>query len=298
MNINRRDFIQTASILLAGSFTASAFKFDHNQDLAFSTIACPDWPFEKIVSFAREQNLKGIEVRGILRQLDLPLCPEFSGNQAIKKTMKLMHKNGLQFVNLGSSADMHETNPEKANKGMDHARRFIDLAEKLHCPYIRIYPNRLPKEETKETTIERIAERFHRLAEYGKDKGVMVLMETHGDLVYTDDLLKVIKEVNHPNAAYIWDVTNMWTITKEPVEEVAEKLFPWVKHVHVKDAKIEDGKVKLVLLGEGDVPMKKAMDLLKEKGYIGFYSFEWEKLWHPELMDPAIAIADFARKMK
>ena len=27
----------------------------------------------------------------------------------------------------------------------------------------------------------------------------------------------------------------------------------------------------------------------------GFYCFEWEKVWHPELTDPEIAIADYAR---
>jgi sugar phosphate isomerase/epimerase len=134
MEINRRDFIRTSALLLAGSFTASAFKYDHALNIAFSTLGCPDWPFEKIVSFANEQNIKGIEVRGILRQMDLPLCPEFADKHAIKKTMKLIRSKGLQFVNLGSSAEMHVTDADKSNKGLDEARRFIDLAEKINCP--------------------------------------------------------------------------------------------------------------------------------------------------------------------
>jgi sugar phosphate isomerase/epimerase len=298
MNYSRRHFLQTSSLLLAGSFISSAFKYDHALNIAFSTLGCPDWPFEKIVTFAHEQNIRGIEVRGIMGQMDLPLCPEFIDKHAIKKTMKQMRSKGLQFVNLGSSAEMHVTDADKSNKGMDEARRFIDLAEKINCPYIRIFPNKLLKEVAKEITLQRITERFHQLADYAKTKNVTVLMETHGDLVYADDVVKVIKDVNHSNAALIWDITNMWTITKEPVEEVADKLYPWIKHVHVKDAKTVDGKLQYVLLGEGEVPITKAMSYLTQRGYRGFYSFEWEKLWHPELMDPGIAIADFASKME
>ena len=36
-----------------------------------------------------------------------------------------------------------------------------------------------------------------------------------------------------------------------------------------------------------------AIEALEQSGYKGFYSFEWEKLWHPELDDPQIALAQF-----
>jgi predicted xylose isomerase-like sugar epimerase len=34
---------------------------------------------------------------------------------------------------------------------------------------------------------------------------------------------------------------------------------------------------------------------LRSIGYKGFYCFEWEKLWHPDIEDPETAIADYAR---
>jgi hypothetical protein len=33
-------------------------------------------------------------------------------------------------------------------------------------------------------------------------------------------------------------------------------------------------------------------------GYKGCYTFEWEKLWHPDLEEPEIAFADFAEFMR
>ena len=56
-----------------------------------------------------------------------------------------------------------------------------------------------------------------------------------------------------------------------------------------------DGKIHYVLLGQGEVPIFAAIDVLQNGGYKGYYSFEWEKLWHPEIADPEIALADYPR---
>jgi hypothetical protein len=56
-------------------------------------------------------------------------------------------------------------------------------------------------------------------------------------------------------------------------------------------------KINYVRLKEGEVPIFEAIDLLAKDGYKGYYSFEWEKLWHPEIEDPELAIADYAKVM-
>ena len=50
-----------------------------------------------------------------------------------------------------------------------------------------------------------------------------------------------------------------------------------------------------VLTGRGEVPVKKQVQLLAARGYTGSYSFEWEKAWHPEIDEPEVAIADYAK---
>ena len=49
---------------------------------------------------------------------------------------------------------------------------------------------------------------------------------------------------------------------------------------------------------QGEVPIFEAIDALQKGGYKGYYSFEWEKLWHPEIAAPEIAIADYPVAMK
>jgi len=294
---SRRRFIQTTSVIIAASLAGNAFDNKHPLKLSFSTLGCPDWPFSRIVEFAVAHGYTGLEIRGIQRQMDLPLCPEFS-KEKIGDTLSLMKDNGLRFVDLGSSCNLHIADTALRQKNLDEGRRFIDLAQQINCPFIRVYPNNLLKEEAKQQTLDRIADGLHQLAEYAKATNVTVLMETHGDLLHTDDILTLMQAVNHKRAGLVWDITNMWTITKEPVSTVYTQLKPYIKHAHIKDAKLVEGKVQLTLLGKGEVPIFEAIQLLKQDGYKGFYSFEWEKLWHPELAEPEIAIADYAEVMK
>lgn len=283
---------------VAAMFVHPAFaSAGSNLKLSFSTLGCPDWDLNRIMDFAAQYGYKGIEVRGIQRELDLPKCKEFNTASSIKDTMKRMKSKGLQFVNLGSSANLHISDTAKRQQQIDDAKRFIDLANDLNCPYVRVFPNNFPKEQSKEATLDLITKGMNELGVYANGSRVKVLMETHGDVVYKDDLLKIMQNVNPKNTGLIWDVSNMWTVTKEDPSEVYAAIKQYVYHVHIKDAKLNEGKLNYVFLGKGDVPIMNAIDLLVQNNYKGYYSFEWEKLWHPEIAEPAEAFADFANTM-
>jgi sugar phosphate isomerase/epimerase len=180
--------------------------------------------------------------------------------------------------------------------------------QQLHCPYVRVFPNRLPKEQDKNATIELITKGLQELGEYARNTDVTVLMETHGDLVETALLEQIMKEAQGPHTGLIWDVYNMWSITKEPPAQVYPKLKKYIRHTHIKDGKtiggqvvdgkVVDGKEQYRFLGQGESPIFDAIGLLYEGGYTGYYSFEWEKLWHPEIAEPELALADYPKAMK
>ncbi|HVW63046.1 MAG TPA: sugar phosphate isomerase/epimerase family protein [Puia sp.] len=276
--------------------------------LSFSTLGCPDWTFPAIMDFAVKNGYTGIEVRGIQRQMDLTKCPEFSTPANITTTLQQMKDHGLKFVDLGSSAELHHADPATRQKQMDEAHRFIDLAQQLHCPYVRVFPNKLPKDQDKQATIDLITKGLKELGEYARSSGVTVLMETHGDLVETALLEQIMRDAGGRNTGLIWDIYNMWSITHEPPAQVYPRLKKYIRHTHIKDGKstggheengkIVDGKVEYLFLGQGESPIFEAIGLLNQGGYKGYYSFEWEKLWHPEIAAPELALADYPKKMK
>ncbi len=295
--VSRKKFLLSG----LGLITLPSFfsvKKETSLKLSFSTLGCPDWSFDKIIDFARDNRYSGIEVRGILHQMDLPLVPEFSNSEAIKATMKKMNDHGLKFVDLGSSCALHFPKGEERTKNLDEGKRFIDLAAKLNCPYIRVFPNQIPKDRDRQETLNLIIDGLKELGAYASNTNVTVLLESHGELIYKKDLLFVMEGAANQHIGLVWDVCNMWIVTKEPPEEVYDSLKPYIRHTHIKDLKIENGKEEYVLLGTGIVPIFQAIDLLYKNNYPGYYSFEWEKLWHPEILDPQIALADYPLAIK
>ena len=295
----RRKFLKASTVLLTMPFAPTPFGVKKNDPLlAFSTLGCPDWNFQKITDFAVQHNYKGIELRGLQRQMDLTKCNEFNGAQNISTTLAIMKDKGLHFVDLGTSTNLHIADTVERKKNLDEARRFIDLAQQINCPYIRVFPNNLPKDKDRNATIELIIQGLLELGDYAKGSNVSVLMETHGDLVRTEDIQKVMETAFNEHTGLVWDVTNMWSITKEPPVEVYQKLKKYIRHTHIKDLRMIDGKEHYTLLGQGEVPIFTAIDALRDGGYKGYFSLEWEKLWHPEIDEPEIAFADYSKVMK
>lgn len=295
---SRRGFLQTSAALISSAIGISAFDFKKKTPrLAFSTLGCPDWSLAQIVEFAVQHEFKGIEVRGLLREMDLPKCKEFS-NQNLAATQKLMQDKDLKFVNLGSGATLHFAEGNERRKNLDDGKRFIDLANKLNCPYIRVFPNNFQKDQTKSQTMDLIANGLLELGEYAKESKVIVLMETHGDLLYTDDLVQLMNAAEHKNVGLVWDMTNMWVKTKESPAYAYSKLKKHIHHTHIKNARLEGDKITYTRLAQGEVPIFEMVNVLLDDKYKGYYSFEWEKLWHPELEAPELAMADYAVAMK
>lgn len=297
---SRRNFIKSSAVATAGLLALPAFAGNKSlPPLSFSSLGCPGWSFDEIVLFAAAHGYKGIELRGIQKELDLTKTPAFSTPANIQASLKLLKQHGLRLVDLGSSCNLHVADPAERQKNMDDARRFITLARQTGCPYVRVFPNNLPKDKNKNEALAFIAGGLKELGEFAANTNVTVLMETHGDVVHADDIVTVMQQAAGPHTGLVWDIANMWTITREPVATVYAKLKPYIHHTHIKDAKLlADDKLGYVLLGKGDVPVFEAVDLLYNNGYKGFYSFEWEKLWHPEIAAPEVALADYPEAMK
>ncbi len=298
-SISRKAFLKNTAVLCAGAALATSFKYlPKTPKLSFSTLGCPDWSFLRIADFAVEHGYKGIEVRGLQREMDLPQSKEFNTPERRNATLSLMRDKDLKFVGLGSSATLHFADAAIRERNLDEGKRFIDLAEDINCPYVRVFPNNFPEGQEKSKTIDLISAGLLELAEYANGSSVSVLMETHGDLVQTDDLISIMEATRHKHAGLLWDVCNMWVVTQEPPVRVYSKLRKYIRHTHIKDAILNNEKPEYKFLGEGIVPIFDAIRELIKDDYNGFYSFEWEKLWHPQLAEPDLAIANYANTMR
>ena len=288
----RREFLKQSSGLLG--LSALDFTAPKNALLSFSTLGCPAWTFSQSLQFAAANQYSGIEIRGIKGELDLPTNPIFSPTY-LPATRREVADANINIVNLGSSANMHFLDPKKRQNNLDDAKKYIDLAQQLNCPFIRVFPNDLPKDQDEKATIDAIIQSLIVLGDYAKTSGVKVLLESHGKVIQSDMLLHIMKETNHVNVGLVWDFFNMWSVTKEAPADMYGQLKKYIHHTHIKDAILTDKGETYTLLGEGNAPVKEALHALKSGGYAGYYSFEWEKLWHMEIQEPEIAFPHYAK---
>ena len=289
---NRREFLKQSSGLLG--LSALDFMSPKKPLLSFSTLGCPAWTFSQALQHASANNYQGVEIRGIKGDLDLPNHPIFSATNLASTHREVADKN-LKIVNLGSSANLHFLDLTKRQKNLDEAKKYIELANQLACPFIRVFPNDLPKDQDEKATVETIINSLRELGDFAKNSGVNVLLESHGKVIKSAMLLHIMQEANHQNIGLVWDFFNMWSVTKEAPAEMYHLLKKYIFHTHIKDAIITDKGETYTLLGEGNSPVKEALHALKTGGYAGYYSFEWEKLWHPEIQEPEIALPHFAK---
>jgi sugar phosphate isomerase/epimerase len=298
--ITRRQFNQSLAAVVGAPAIIPTLKTAKRLPIAFSTLGCPKWEWKKILDQAAQLGYAAIELRGLMNEMDLPKSPQFSGAQ-LKVSLKDLNALGLKISDLGASARLAEPDATKRAAHIDEAKRFIDLAQDLKSPYVRIFGGNLGRGQSMDDATERIIAGFRELHEHAKNSGVIVLIESHDEFTTSNSLLSILKGANRSTAALLWDAHHTFVAGKEDPAETFKQLGMYIRHTHLKDSRPPQGDEKnrrYVLTGAGEVPIKETVKTLVAGGYRGYYCFEWEKRWHPEIEDPEVAFPHYAKVMR
>lgn len=294
MPLGRRAFLATVGASLAAPGILRARARSKRYPIAFSTLGCPAWSLRTILDQADRLGYAAIELRGIAGEMDLPKVPELLGS-GLAGTKKDLAALGLVISDLGASSRMHEKDAATREKQLDEGRRFIDLAHALGVKYVRMFGDKVPAGEARDEVLKRVVEGFQQMAAHAKPAGVVVLIESHGDFTSSKDLETILNGVGSDAFALLWDAHHTFVAGKEQPAETYARLARWIRHTHLKDSKPEGADRRYVLTGTGEVPVQGQVKVLAGAGYRGYYCFEWEKKWHPEIEEPEVAFPHYAK---
>lgn len=262
--------------------------------LSFSTLGCPEWDWSDILTAAKDLGYDGIEIRGVLKELYVPrIKPFLPGNVAMTKAQ-------LQGLNLSipcftSACELHKS--EAMNDTIFECKEYVDVAADLGVPYVRVLGDSHPAPGSSVDIIA-VRDSAQILGAYAASKGVTLLIETNGYFADTENLAKLLGQINSPGVAALWDIHHPYRFSKETPKITLGNLGDAIKHVHVKDSIMEDGAVAYKVMGQGDLPVKEIVALLTASGYDGFFSLEWVRRWNVSLEEPGIAFALYAQYMR
>jgi fatty-acyl-CoA synthase len=264
--------------------------------LSFSTLACPFWSFSEIFSAAKDLGYSGIEIRGIEREMYAPKVREFS-KENLPSTIKRFKSANLEIPIFTSAAYLYDIKNKAAV--LREAYDYVDLASEAGVKYIRVLGDKdINQTDDININSEFVLDNFNDICKYAESKNVTVLIETNGYFADSKRLLKFMQQVPYKNAGVIWDIHHTVRFFNEKPEFTVETLGKMIKHVHLKDSIMENGKVLYRMMGKGDIPVKDSINALKSIGYDGFLSLEWVKRWAPDLEDAGIALPYFIYYIK
>jgi len=161
------------------------------------------------------------------------------------------------------------------DKDLDELRRAIPRMRALDIPYVRImsWANRsgVPEAEWRAEAIRRLKE----LAHMAEDGGVILVHENcdgWGGLG-PEQTLDMLCAVDSPALRLVFDTGNPVAHGQESFEYYS-RVKEHVAYVHVKDARMEAGRVRYTWPGEGQGGVGEILSDLLARGYEGGLSIE------------------------
>jgi sugar phosphate isomerase/epimerase len=285
----------------------------------FSTIGCPDWTFSEFVSRGQEAGFDGVEIRLVERETDLLTVPELAPTQLAQRRHELA-ESGFRVCGLASSVSFDSPDATERAHQCVIGRAYLDLAAELEADFVRVFGDVVRDELGRDTTIQQVAEGLTTLGEYASTLDLDVIIETHGDFSQSDLVAELLEQVPSSAVGVLWDTHHPWRFYGEPLATTFARYAGRVRHTHWKDSvtrrlstsdttqhqaahqahELMSGHrhADYVLFGGGEFPVVDCLKLLDTAGYQGWYSYEWEKMWHPELEPPELAFPLFPDKLR
>ena len=258
--------------------------------IAFSTLCCPNYDWKEIFSMATDLGFDGIEVRYIKEEEALsPFSVEKCDSTAV-----MLKKAKIEIPCLSTGGCIKHDN---WNENKEEILKYINIAPKVGAKYIRILGD-IHAEPEGEVNDDIVAQRIKEIAPEAEKNGVILLIETNGVYADTQRLANLLNDIASDNVAALWDVHHPYRYFGESAETTLTNLGAYIKHVHVKDSVMDNGKVTYKLIGEGDIPLDDIMLALKSINYEGYVTLEWVKRWNSELSDAGVIFPKFVDFMQ
>ena len=241
-----------------------------------------------VARLAKEQSFDAVEF------LDITKRPE---DETVIDTAKALRKHceelGIEIAAYTIGADLLNGRGGPVEEETARLKGCVDVCKALGAPVMRHdVAWGLPEGMTWEEGIEVLVPRIREVTEYAAAQGIRTCSENHGFIYQDSDRVKkMIDAVNHPNYGWLVDIGNFICADEDNLSAV-KTAAPYAFHVHAKDFlrkpadaiapgagwfKSRDGQhIRGTVVGHGVVPVKECLDVIRESGYTGVVSLEFE----------------------
>jgi sugar phosphate isomerase/epimerase len=257
--MNRRQFLRNV-----GAAAAAAVRLTPTPASARVRwqIGCFNRPWTK---WSFDETLQSVKAAGynLTGLLSATKGEPFIGTDAtpeyLQNLKKKLQANGLK-ANMGALRSRHNIPLEESIRDV---RKQIDNARFLSLEYVLSFGVDRPDQ------VEHYFKVMADAAAYAKQRRIKLVMKPHGGSSgASQEILRSIEKVNHPNFKIWYDAGNIIYYTgKDPVKEL-EPIAKYVTGFCAKDCGRPKGDV-MIQFGTGKVDFKAVFAVLKKAGFRG-----------------------------
>lgn len=204
---------------------------------------------------------------------------------------------GFKIANYTIGADFLNGSGGDLDAEIERVKKEVDIAKILGAPGMRHDATRgFAPEKTGaksfDDALPRLVKGCRAVTEYASEYGIKTMVENHGYFCQDSPRVeKLMCGVDSPNFGLLLDMGN-FTVVDEDQEKAAGLLMPYVFHVHAKDFHTKPGNGpdpgrgwnlsrggnfwRGSIIGHGNVPILQCLRVMKNAGYDGVLSIEFE----------------------
>lgn len=202
---------------------------------------------------------------------------------------------GLEISNYAISANFVGLDEAGYRSEIERVRKHVDIAYRLGAGRMRHDVASRPKNETDihqfEADLPLIVSACQQIADYAEQYGIITSVENHGFYVQASDRIqRLLYLVNRENFKTTLDIGNFLCVDEDPVQAV-EKNLPYASMIHCKDfywrsrnqypgegwfQTLSGNFLRGSIFGHGDIDVRTILKSIKDSGYNGFISIEFE----------------------
>ena len=196
--------------------------------------------------------------------------------QELTDAKKLAEDLNLKLINYVSGNNFGNAIAEnRLQAEIDKVKTALDEAAFFGCKNLRVFAGGYDLEWEKYS--QGIADALAVCAEHAAQNNVVMAIEDHGALCKdSSEQLFYISTIDSPFLRATADIGNYWTHGNELPEQGVAAIADLAAMVHVKDYLIINNKFTSVPTGEGVIDLKQCFRILKDAGYKGTLSLEYE----------------------
>ncbi len=264
-NQSRRRFLQKSLVAGVGlslidPFSVHAMMKKSKMKLGLVTYQWgKDWDLQTLIANCEKAGFLGVELRtqhahGVETSLTA------SQRNDVKKRFA---DSPVTCVGYGSNFEYHNVDQAAVRKNIEGTKEYIKLCKDIGASGIKVKPNGLPDEVSKEKTIAQIATSLNEVGKYASDMGQLVRVEVHGKETQKLPTMKAIfEQVTEKSVKICWN-SNDQDLLPPGLDANFNSVKKWFGDtVHIRELNI------------GDYPYQQLMYLFAKMNYDGWILLE------------------------